>query len=435
MEGSERKQPDVRWDRLAWGAIVLGAAIRLIWVLFVHPPQDYVFSDMQGYVERATRVATGAEMVRYDAFYPPGTHLLLSVPLAIFGTGEGGLRAGALLWWVLSSATPLFAWLLARRLLSSAAAALTAVLCALYPLFVFYSGYFSSETPSLALLTGALWLGYRARQAIGRTAVVSAAGAGVLGAAALANRPQFLLNLAIVAIPLLWQARTRWRAAAAFALSGAVVLGGVLAYNSAAADRLTLLSENGGMVFYQGQCDVHLVSAGTPGRGGNLTFGNPVAFELGRGQDRAFPDRAGWDQGFFYREGLKCVTDDGLGHASRLWRNLIDAGARATPFPLGAPERQKATARGVNLAYSLLVLPILAGAVLLIVAGRRQGLGMAGERDLVLHLLCLVPVVVLFSSEPRYRILYDVFGLALLATIIAYTLGRARAPEVSPRQS
>jgi hypothetical protein len=63
---------DRRWDRIAWSAVAAGAAIRLVWVLVLHDPADYVFSDMQGYVARATKLAAGGDLVRFDAFYPRG---------------------------------------------------------------------------------------------------------------------------------------------------------------------------------------------------------------------------------------------------------------------------------------------------------------------------------------------------------------------------
>ena len=36
---------------------VLALVTRLVWVLFVHPPEDYIFSDMKKYVVRAQFVA------------------------------------------------------------------------------------------------------------------------------------------------------------------------------------------------------------------------------------------------------------------------------------------------------------------------------------------------------------------------------------------
>jgi 4-amino-4-deoxy-L-arabinose transferase-like glycosyltransferase len=409
-------QDDRGWARLAWAAVVAGALLRLLWVFVVHPPYDYVSSDMQGYVDRAVKLASGGPLVRSDALYPPGTHMLLSLPLLV-DTAEGGLRGGAAVWWALSSATVLFAWRLALRLLSPAAAAVTAVLCALYPLFIFYAGYFTSETPSLAFLVAALWLGYRSRDSVGRTALVSGLAAGALGGAAIAMRPQFLLNLLIVAAAIWGASRTRsFRPVAVMAAGLLLVVGPVIAHNSAAADKLIGLNENGAHQFFQSHCDVHLLTMGTPERGGVFSFGGPAAFERGRGQDYVFPDHQPWDQGFFVKEGLACIRDDGLGHVSDVGRNLLDATATTTPFPFGAPPALKSAARATNLAYCLLLPFAVVGAVLLL-RRRRAGLW-AGEAQLLLHLACIVPVIIVFLSEPRYRIPYDVFGLMLIAALL-----------------
>ena len=419
-----------RWTRIAWSVIALGAAIRLVYVLIGHPPSNYVFSDMRGYVDRAVALATGAELQRYDAFYPPGTHMLLAGPFKIFGTGDSGLRAGAVLWWALSSLTPVFAWRMARYLISPTAAAVTAVLAALYPLHILYGGFFSSETPSLALLVGALWLIYRARAHAGRAAVAAAGAAGLAGAAAIANRPQFLLNLAVAAAPLLWAWRSRWRPALAMLAAGLVLLVPVLAYTSSAADRLTGVSENGGLNFFQSHCDAHLVRAGTP-RLGVFEFGSPVPFQQNTGRDYNFPDQQIWDQGFFYGQGLDCIRDDGLGHLSLLAQNIVDATATTVPFPLADPPEPRRWAQATNVAYSI-ALPILV-IVALILLVRGDTTDRRGRKELLLQLACLLPVLLIYDAEPRFRVLYDVFGLALLASLGVEAAQRLMAKGVSPR--
>jgi len=287
----------------ACGAIIAGAALRVVWAWAIHPPEEYVTSDMQGYVDRAIKLALGQELVQGDAFYPPGTHMLLAPVLSLAGTDATGLKAGAIVWASLSALTPLFAWRLGRLLLNPAAAALTAVLTALYPLFIFYSGYFLSETPSLTFLLGALWLGYATTGAEGRAAVIRAAGCGAFGAAAVANRPQFVLNILIVAVPILVSSRVRWRPALALVASGAVILAGALAHNWIATGGPTGISENGGLNFFQSHCDVHLVRAGSPEREGVYGCGSPVPFQLNQGSDFNFPEQDVWDQGFFYDMG------------------------------------------------------------------------------------------------------------------------------------
>ena len=56
------------WDRIALGAVALGALLRGWWVFVEHPPLDHVYSDMAGYVERALGLASGEPLERYDAF-------------------------------------------------------------------------------------------------------------------------------------------------------------------------------------------------------------------------------------------------------------------------------------------------------------------------------------------------------------------------------
>ena len=137
--------PARAWDRFALAFIVAGTVFRVVWGIFFHPALNYVYSDMGGYVDRAIRVATGTTLDRFDTFYPPGTHLLLAAPLWLFGHGRLGLWAASILWLLLSVAVPVLAWRVALRLVSRRAAGVTAALCAIWPLFITYGGFFMSE--------------------------------------------------------------------------------------------------------------------------------------------------------------------------------------------------------------------------------------------------------------------------------------------------
>lgn len=413
-----------------------GVAARLGWILWVHPPYDYVFSDMQGYVERAARVASGQSPEHYDAFFPPGTHLILSAPFKLLGTGATGLRGAAVLWWAMSSATPLLAWGLASRLLTRRAAAITAILCALNPLFVMYGGFFSSETPGLFLLTGFLWLACLLRAASGRRAVLVGAGTGLLAGSALAVRPQFLLNAAIAFVPLLVGLRQRLRPVAALAGAAALVVLAVVLYTSSAAGEPTGLSQNGGMNFFQSHCDARQVTTGTDAPTGNHFFASPVPVLRDRGTNYAFFERRPWDEGFFYRQGLDCIADDGVGHVSRLTENVLDASATTTPWPLDSLDALKATATVTNLLVAV-AWPIVILLTLLLMWRSRGQRAFRGERALLLQAACLLPIILVYDAEPRFRVLYDPFVLALAAGLIDRMLaglgrirhGYASAPD------
>jgi 4-amino-4-deoxy-L-arabinose transferase-like glycosyltransferase len=392
----------------------------------IHPPVDFLYSDMGSYVERAQRLAAGGPLWRIDAFHPPGTHMLLAAPMVLFGTGSAGLWAGAMLWCVLSSLVPLLTWRLARSLLTPAAAALTAVFCAFWPLHITYGAFFTSETPSLALMVAALWAGYRASREQGKLAYGFGLLAGVLGGAAMASRPQWVLNLMVLAVPLLLRFRRQAAVLASIVIGTICILGAVLLHNSVVAGKPTGLSENSGVNFWMGHCDVRTVTTNHPRQNVYFTFSLPVAVQRERGGTYNFDGHLAWDQPFFYDMGLQCIQRDGFGHIRILARNTLDMTATTVPWPqVDGGNGQRSVVRATNLVYALLLPWIVIESVYLI--RRRHAAGQpSGETIMLAHLACVVLVVVLYFGDPRLRAPYDVFGLSLLAALIADRLGLDR---------
>ncbi len=140
---------------------LLAIVSRLVWVLLVHPPGDYVYSDMGMYVKRAVDLAvngprSGARELAWQAY---GTHFLLAAVFKVFGALPP-YRAAAVLWGLLGAAAVPLTYLLACRLLPTARLALVAGIAALlwYP-NLSTTGYFLSETPFLCVqLLSAYWL-------------------------------------------------------------------------------------------------------------------------------------------------------------------------------------------------------------------------------------------------------------------------------------
>lgn len=409
-----------RWDVLAVVAIVAGAVFRFVWVLVFHPPFDYAYSDMGGYVGRAMRLVETGSLERYDAFYPPGTHLLLAGVFKVFGPHDAGLWAGAVVWALLSGAAPFFMWRLARLLLNPAAAALTAVFTAAWPLHVTSAGYFLSETPSLAFLLASLWAGYAALRAEGRRALLLAGAAGLLGGAAVTMRPQFLINLVLLAAAWLL-ARRRVRLLLPFAAGCAICIGGAIVHNSLAAGQPTGISENSGITFFIGQCEVHTVRAAQ-----GAQFGPPPANQQHRGNIYDFPDHEVWDQSFFFRKGLECIRDDGWSHA-RLWaRSIPDFLWTSTIWPQVNERSLRGLVKVTNVLFALLLPLILVGTALVVRERRRAG-EPSGELVLALHLATVLVTGFVFFGDPRFRMPYDFFALALLAAVLVDTFARSRS--------
>ena len=410
-----------RWDQLALGAIALGAVARGIWIFWLHKPLDYLYSDMSTYLTYAKQIADWHGLGVYTTFQPQGMHLLLALPLAVLGDGRAGLWGAAAIWWVLAAATPFFAWRLARLLLTPAAAAVTALLVAIWPLTVTYSGYFLSESPGLAFLLAALWLGYEAQRRESRAALVLAVGAGVLGAAAVAIRPQYLLNLALVAVPFLPRRRLNLRAASAFAAAAIIPLVGVCAFNTAIAGRPTTLSREGGVTFFLGQCHAYHVGVSTATT--SWAVEPPVYVQTG-GNYYSFPGHEIWQDGFFYRKGLTCLENRGVRWPVHAAHMIADMTATSIPWPQVGQPTLSTVIDWTNKVYGYGLLPL--AIVLALVRIARRASTAAGEKALLAHLLCILPVALVYFGDPRFRSTYDVFGLALLAAAFTDLPSRIR---------
>lgn len=404
------------WHLLAVLAVIAGAAVRLVWGLWLHPGSHFVYSDMSGYVTRAVAVVHGTFMGPDGGVYPPGTHLLLAAPFAAFGTGSAGLWAADVLWCLMAALVPLLAWLFIRELVGERAGALTAVGCAAWPPFVSFAGYFTSETPATMLLLLALWLLLRLRHAgvpSGRTYLLAAT-AGAAAVATVAVRPQLSLNLVVALIPLLslWRRALLVTAAAAGAglpLAAVLFLGQQLSGQPS-------LGANGGVNFFQGHCAVHAVLAGPADD--VMEVLSPIAVQQHLGLDYTFRLHRMTDQPFFYQQGWHCITADPAHQATLALHHLADLTATTRMWP--QVDDSGAFAHAVhttNLVWAF-VLPLTMVAAL---AGWRwtETRRRDAHVELLAHLLCAAVLAVVYYGDPRFRVPYDVFGLALLASLIS----------------
>jgi Dolichyl-phosphate-mannose-protein mannosyltransferase len=184
---------DRRW---LLALLLLALVTRLIWVLWVHPPGDYVFSDMKKYLERATVLAEHGWQPgdRDFAWQAWGTHVLLALPLELFGAKS--LRAAAAFWALLAAGAVPLAYLLAVRVTTRRwVPEIVGVLTLLWHPNVSNAGYFLSETPFLFFaLASTLCLVIVLQE--GRLGWL----AGLTSAVAFAVRPQSALFYLLVLI-------------------------------------------------------------------------------------------------------------------------------------------------------------------------------------------------------------------------------------------
>jgi 4-amino-4-deoxy-L-arabinose transferase-like glycosyltransferase len=332
------------------------------------------------------------------------------------------------MWCAMSILVPVLAWRLGRLLFNPAAAALTAILCAFWPPFIVYGGYFLSEIPSLVFLLAALVLGHQAASRQGRSAVAFAVAAGLLGGASVAIRPAFVLNLGLLGLVLIGRNLPKLITALAFAAAAAVPIGGAMGISAAAAGEYVGINTNSAITFYAGHCPVRLITM--EWRTGNYFVGAPPTLQQNRGRDVVIKGHPPTDQEYFFNEGMECVRKNGWGHARIVLRNIADLGATSDMWPPADEPTLRRVLRPFNVAYSLAILPIVA--ISLVSVWRQDWAARRSEALMAAHLYCVLATGIFFLGDPRYRMPYDVFGLVLAASLIARLFWRDEAE--SPAQ-
>ena len=199
----------------------LALATRLVWVLWIHPPWDYLFSDMARYIARARELAEhgmvpGRRPLAWQAW---GTHTLYALPLRIFGPRN--LASVAVLNALLGAAAVPLTYLLACRLTRRGPLPeVVGVVALLWHPHLSQAGYFLSEIPFLTTQLAATLLLVRLAQE-GRGALACA----LACSAAFAIRPQaaIFFVLALVTWALARRELPKVRARHILVIAGALI--------------------------------------------------------------------------------------------------------------------------------------------------------------------------------------------------------------------
>jgi hypothetical protein len=410
--GAERRSgPGAGVQALGVLAIAaVGLAIRLYWVLKLHPPGDFVFSDMNSYVERAHSLLAR----KYDAFdwiYPPGTSVWLAAAMRLAPRSWATLAA------VMQAAistleVPLVFWIGKRWF--GARVGLVSCLCfALHPFSIDYCGLFLSEN----YVT--LWLIVCVALFDPASVMRSGLSGLALGMAALV-KPQSVL-LAPLWMGLMLLHGRRWTVVA-MALGLSLTVMPTSYFASKATGHFQVGSAASGEVLTQAWCPIRDVVSQGPGW--SLGFGLPTVWmRVIRGEQEATWGRGIFteqltDSKFFTRVALGCIKRFPAHAARTLVLNVWDTFA-GPPYSVQGPWPDAFTGfhapiLGSNLAFCWLVVPV---ALFAMIKFRRDP---AMLYVTTLPLVSCVLSCMLFHGEPRFRIPYDAF------LWIAFCAGTAR---------
>lgn len=275
--------------------VVLAVLTRLVWVLWLHPPGEYVFSDMKMYVERARDLAEhGFHPERTLAWQAWGTHHLLAIPLWIFG--RDALGVAGVMWGLMGAAAVPAGYLLSCRISTRAwMPKVVGVALLLWWPSLSNSGYFLSEAPFLCFQ---LWSAYGLVVVLqeGRHPLL----AGVASAIAFAVRPQSALFFVLVLLTWLVNRKRLPQVRARQLLLVALPLLAMLGYSSwrfhAHTGQWLGVAENANMNLTAGRCH-NIVTQAFPTeaamraseRKGNTKDGRRVSLPGYRELARALP--------------------------------------------------------------------------------------------------------------------------------------------------
>lgn len=425
--------------------ILAGTAQRAWFIFSANPPKNFVWSDMAGYVERAARLADPKiKLNPFDAFYPPGTHVLMA-PIFMFAKDRpSALNACQWLWFFLSVATIVFCGLIAKRLFKHPLAPfLASTLVWTHWALTALMGFFSSENPFTFFMCASLLVGLWGRDIAPERRWARAgvyAFAGLLAGMTASIRPQFVIQAAFIGLPLIgfrafWghlralfkkgAERPKvpwlyWREAIALFVMFLLPCLATMRLNSAAMGKPSGLSNNGGLVFYQGHCDVVHVHMDGMGFAAPVRI-QRVLLEGGNAEKKVVHKRRGWDNEYFLALGMRCIKQEGWKHWRRIYTNVADLFAPTEPWPPNQTKFRKVSTTS-NTVFSWALLVIIPAAAWL--ARKRWA-----ERWLILQASCILPVGLIFVGDPRYRIPYDVFGF-LMVTGILLAMTKLRRDEV-----
>jgi len=377
--------------------------VRLVFSLDIHPIQNFIFSDMNSYLDISTRLSLSDRSLA-NVFYPIGYPLFIMLvskvlPNLFFPTI-------AILQSLMGLISLILLYAISKNILSQKFRLIFLIILACYYPWIDFGGYLMSETLATLLLILMVYLSFFSfnhRNLLWLFFLPIVIGLGTLVRANLLLPGVFLI---------LWFAARAITARGVIVLSCGFILTFLLSsqiyrYYGGISSPMAL---NGGLVFMDGQC---LLRGATDSNG--WSFGAPVFTQRNLQVEESF-DQPFTNSGYFYRQGINCLIAKPqriLGKLTELYYLFFDNVAWPSSDQPGFSAAMKVS----HALFNATILPGLFIATYLFFKGRKK-LFKTRLAIIFLTVSSLVATTVVYYADIRYRLPFD--GFLILLSLWAY---------------
>ena len=395
-------------------------------IFFIRKATDYVYSDMKGYVRRATNLFnTDYHENITDTLFPPGAHYWFGYLYRMDDTWHLAMTGQ----FILSCMVPVILMGIAWELYGRKAALLVLAMASLYYPFIDYFAFFLSEGPFMFAMLLSLWLTIRVvktRRLVFALPLGLLTGLVIGGAASI--RGVALIPVAFVGLALMFAAikHRNWRLGVKLvplAIGLSVVMAALAARcTKLNEDQFCLVSTNGGMNVLLGHYGgVRGVKWRDKKRNYTLTFGTPVNKQRGYTADYEF-DFGVYDQKANMAKAMEYTREHpwhsfllGVDHVFDLFTGTMHWPQVGTPS-----KRDMITFQHLFLLF--LLLPALIHCVQTWRSWKALDGPALGDLLFVLCMMGLMVTAFIAHGSPRIRVPFD--GFIMLLAARAYLKGR-----------
>lgn len=398
---------------------IIGFVFRYAFVFYIHPPEDFLFSDMQGYYDRAVNLYKGIPEDIYSSFYPPGTHYIYSV---FFASKEPFLW---IKWFnvLISSVTCILVYLISKEISGKKTAMIAFTICSFNYLFIDFAGYFMSETIyvfSLAVLSWLLIKSIRSEQVLQKCFYSVCAGFAIIGSASI--KSSILLFIPLFGIWFLFNFKKyKILNNIPFYIVGflPLLIALVVRFYSITGT-FGIISTNGGFNFFQGRSHAKDIYCTDLNRGATYKFASPVAVQK-QYDYNVYIDDGPYDSHFFYSKGVEFAKMDLLQTLQFSLGHIADLTVTAEIWPSFAIRQPFAfIIKWFNyLFFIIIIIPALLWIGIMFNSIMRG-----------LEVLNLFPIVIIiltsaiYYGDPRFRVPFDIYFILFAATFYSYLYKR-----------